>query len=67
MNRQPLPKVMVRPYFCCVLGGLRMLGWGVFDRRADAERKIDMMCEGGTGTLRREIRIERIYVSRRQR
>lgn len=67
MNGQRLPKVMVRPYYVCVAGPWRLLKWGVFETAREAASKADEMCKGGSQEFRREITVERIYVSRRQR
>ena len=67
MNRRPLPKLQSTPMYCCVAGPWRMLQWGVFPSKAEAVSKADAMCRGASGKLRREITVERIYVSRRQR
>jgi hypothetical protein len=60
-----IPPVMKTPRYVVVYGAERLLLWGLFPTRADAARKADYQCNGAP-ELRRELRIERIWISQRQ-
>jgi hypothetical protein len=62
--RRPLPALLLTPRYCVVWGKDRMLKWGIFDSRAEAELTADIHCKGAP-TLRSEIRIEPIFILRR--
>ncbi len=64
MNRQPLPKLMVRPYYCVAMNGQRMLPWGVYETRAAALERARWLCRGPDGFDWSRMSVQRIHVSR---
>lgn len=64
-TRRPLPPLLLTPRYCVVWGAERMLKWGIFDSRAEAELTADLHCKGAL-TIRSELRVEPIFISRRK-
>jgi hypothetical protein len=59
------PQLLITPQWVCVFGSERLLNWGIFERRSQAEARADAACRAGTGIARAQITIEHIWISKR--
>lgn len=60
-----VPRPMLTPYYCVVWGRTRVLEWGLFATRAEAQSRIDEHCQMAP-KLRPDLKVEPIWVSRRR-